>query len=83
MRIRDYTRLHEGEPLMDLTAAELDAIAAGVEALWAKNLAAVDQARASVEEASECGCRIRLPLQPDGGHRDIGRAVVHHTCGRA
>ncbi len=80
-RLRTYARLHEGEPEMELSAAEVEAVAAGIEALWAKNLADADQARASAAEARECGCRIRLPLQRDGSHRDLGRAAVHHTCG--
>lgn len=83
IRIHEYTLRHEGEPVLGLTAAELDAIAAGIETLWAKNLADVDRARACAAEVRECGCTIRIPLQPDGGQRDIGRAVVHHTCGRS
>lgn len=83
VRIHEYTLRHEGEPLLALTAAELDAVAAGMEALWARNLADVDRARASVVEARRCGCSIRIPLQPDGSQRDLGRAIVHHTCGRS
>lgn len=81
-RVHAYARRHEGEPTMDLEPAELEAIAAGIEALWAKDLADLDRARASAAEARECGCSLRIPLQPDGTRRDIGRAVVHHTCGR-
>ena len=82
VRLRAYARLHDGEEEIELSADEVEAVAAGIEALWAKNLADVDQARASAAEARDCGCRIRLPLQPDGSHRDLGRAEVHHTCGR-
>lgn len=71
-----------GKPIGQCTIADLTEIirVCTAETTWMR--AEIDQAEMIAREATRCGCRVAVPIRPDGT-RDLGRAVVHHTCGGA